>query len=157
MAPVFRTPTSGFDDTGAELRRLFAAGVDVVGVCAAGILIRTLAPALSDKREEPAVIAVAEDGSAVVPLLGGHRGANALGRRLGDALGVRAAITTAGEIRWQVALDDPPPGWVLANPHHYKWFAARLLPQNLAAWRGRRSGCSVPVSNFKPMRRWRCG
>ncbi len=116
-----------FDDTGAELRRLFAAGVDVVGVCAAGILIRTLAPALSDKREEPAVIAVAEDGSAVVPLLGGHRGANALGRRLGDALGVCAAITTAGEIRWQVALDDPPPGWVLANPHHYKRFAARLL------------------------------
>ena len=116
-----------FEDTGAELRRLFAAGVDVVGVCAAGILIRTLAPVLSDKHEEPAVIAVAEDGSAVVPLLGGHRGANALARRLGDALGVPAAITTASETRWQVALDDPPPGWVLANPHHCKSFTARLL------------------------------
>ena len=116
-----------FEDAGAELRRLFAAGVDVVGVCAAGILIRTLAPALADKHEEPAVVAVAEDGGAVVPLLGGHRGANALARRLGDALGVPAAITTASETRWQVALDDPPPGWVLANPRHCKPFTARLL------------------------------
>ena len=116
-----------FEDVGAELRRLFAEGVDIVGVCAAGILIRTLAPALADKHEEPAVVAVAEDGSAVVPLLGGHRGANALGRRMGDALGIRAAITTASESRWRVALDDPPPGWVLANPHHSKAFTARLL------------------------------
>ena len=116
-----------FDDVGAELRRLFASGADIVGVCAAGILIRILAPALADKRRESAVIAVAEDGSAVVPLLGGHRGANELGRRLGAALGVPAAITTAGDSRWQVALDDPPPGWVLANPHHCKSFMARLL------------------------------
>ena len=116
-----------FDDVGAELRRLFAAGIDTVGVCAAGILIRTLAPALADKHEEPAVIAVAEDGSAVVPLLGGHRGANELSRRLGDALRTPAAITTASDARWRVALDDPPPGWVLANPHRYKAFMARLL------------------------------
>ena len=116
-----------FDDVGTELRRLFADGFDIVGVCSAGILIRTLAPALADKREEPAVIAVAEDGSAVVPLLGGHRGANELARRLGEALGVPAAITTAGDLRWRVALDDPPAGWVLANPHHCKSFMARLL------------------------------
>ena len=116
-----------FDDVGAELRRLFAAGIDTVGVCAAGILIRTLAPALADKHEEPAIIAVAEDGSAVVPLLGGHHGANELSRRLGDALLTPAAITTASDARWRIALDDPPPGWVLANPHRYKAFMARLL------------------------------
>ena len=116
-----------FDEVGAEIRRLFSEGVGIVGVCASAILIRILAPALADKREEPAVIAVAEDGSAVVPLLGGHRGANELGRRLGEVLGVRAAITTAGDTRWQVALDDPPPGWVLANPQHCKAFMARLL------------------------------
>ena len=124
-----RVPESDvpFAEVGAELRRLFAEGVDVVGVCAAGILIRALAPVLADKRGEPAVVAVAEDGSAVVPLLGGHHGAHALGRRLGEALGVPAAITTAGDVRWRAALDDPPPGWVLANPHHCKPFTARLL------------------------------
>ena len=116
-----------FDEVGAELRRLFADRIDIVGVCAAGILIRTLAPALVHKSGEPAVLAVAEDGSAVVPLLGGHRGANLLGRRLGEALGVPAAITTAGDVRWRVALDDPPPGWALANPRHCKAFTARLL------------------------------
>ena len=120
-------PDVRFDEVGAEIRRLFSEGVGIVGVCASGILIRTLAPALADKREEPAVVAVAEDGSAVVPLLGGHRGANELGRRLGEALGVRAAITTAGDTRWRVALDDPPPGWLLANPQHCKAFMARLL------------------------------
>ena len=126
-APRVSNSDAQFEDVGAELRRLFADGCDIVGVCSAGILIRTLAPALADKREEPVVVAVAEDGSAVVPLLGGHRGANELGRRLGEALGVPAAITTAGDIRWQVALDDPPAGWVLANPHHCKSFMARLL------------------------------
>ena len=126
-APRLTEADVRFDEVGAELRRLFAEGVDIVGVCAAGVLIRTLAPALADKREEPAVIAVAEDGSAVVPLLGGHRGANEFGRKLGEALGVPASITTASETRWHAALDDPPPGWVLANPHHCKSFAARLL------------------------------
>lgn len=126
-APRVSDPDVRFEEVGAEIRRLFAEGVDIVGVCASAILIRTLAPVLADKHEEPAVVAVAEDGSAVVPLLGGHRGANDLGRRLGEALGVRAAITTAGDTRWQVALDDPPSGWVLANPQHYKAFTARLL------------------------------
>ena len=126
-APRVPDADTRFDEVGAELRRLFAAGVDIVGVCAAGILIRTLAPELADKREEPAVIAVAEDGSAVVPLLGGHRGANEISRRLGEALGAPAAITTASETRWRVALDEPPPGWVLGNPQHYRSVVARLL------------------------------
>ena len=126
-APRVPNADARFDDVGAELRRLFTAGVGIVGVCAAGILIRALAPVLASKREEPAVVAVAEDGSAVVPLLGGHRGANALSRRLGDALGAPAAVTTASETRWRIALDDPPPGWVLANPQHCKSFTARLL------------------------------
>ena len=115
-----------FDDVGAEAAPVVRLGW-LVGVSQPAYMIRTLASALADKRRESAVIAVAEDGSAVVPLLGGHRGANALGRRLGAALGVSAAITTAGESRWQIALDDPPPGWVLANPHHSKSFMARLL------------------------------
>ena len=126
-APRVPDADARFNEVGVELRRLFAEGVGIVGVCAAGILVRTLASLLSDKREEPAVVAVAEDGSAVVPLLGGHRGANELACRLGEALGVPAAITTAGETRWNVALDDPPAGWVLANPQRYKSFMARLL------------------------------
>ncbi len=110
-----------------HLRVLYAGGAPIVGVCAAGILIRALAPRIADKRSEPPVVAVAEDGSAVVPLLGGHRGANELARRVAAALGGVAAITTAGDLRFGVALDAPPPGWRLADPEAAKAATAALL------------------------------
>jgi cobalt-precorrin 5A hydrolase/precorrin-3B C17-methyltransferase len=116
-----------FSDAGAHFRTLFAAGTTIVGVCAAGILVRALGPVLADKRAEPPVLAVAPDGSAVVPLLGGHRGANRLAVRLAEALGGTAALTTAGDLALGVALDDPPPGWRVANPAAAKPVAAALL------------------------------
>jgi cobalt-precorrin 5A hydrolase/precorrin-3B C17-methyltransferase len=111
----------------AALRGLFLAGRPIVAVMASGIVIRALAPAIGDKRAEPPVVALAEDASAAVPLLGGHRGANALARRLEAALGARAAITTAGDLRLGVALDEPPEGWRLENPADAKAAAAGLL------------------------------
>ncbi len=124
-----RTDGAGrtFDETADHLRDLFRAGRPIVGLCAAGILIRALAPLLADKRAEPPVVALAEDGSAVVPLLGGHRGANELARALAETLGVAAAVTTAGDRRFGLALDAPPPGWCLGNPQYYKAFSAKLL------------------------------
>ena len=116
-----------FDDVGGHLRELFAADTAIVGVCAAGILIRSLALALADKAAEPPVVALAEDGSAVVPLLGGHRGANELARTLAQCFTIDPAITTAGDVRFGVALDDPPLGWTLANPGNAKAFMAELL------------------------------
>ncbi len=91
------------------------------------MLIRSLAPLLADKTREPPVLAVAEDGSAAVPLLGGHHGANELARRLAEALGGQAAVTTAGDLRHGVALDAPPPGWRLGNPEAAKAIMAALL------------------------------
>ena len=77
-------------------RDLFAAGIPVIGVCASGILIRAVAPLLADKRGEPPVISISDDGSVVIPLLGGHRGANRMARQIAEALGAIAAITLAG-------------------------------------------------------------
>ncbi len=116
-----------FTDAVAHLRLLFAAGRPVVGICAAGVLIRALAPLLADKRGEPPVIAMAEDGSVTVPLLGGHRGANALAQRIATVLGGVAAVTTAGDARFGLALDKPPRGWRLGNPEAAKAFMADLL------------------------------
>ena len=111
----------------AHLAQLFASGRAIVGLCASGILIRAVASRLGDKSAEPPVVAVAEDGSAVVPLLGGHHGANTLARTIATALGVAPAITTAGDNRFGLALDEPPRGWTLANPAHAKQVMARLL------------------------------
>lgn len=116
-----------------HLRELFAAGRPIVGLCASGILIRTLAPLIDDKRAEPPVVALAEDGSVAVPLLGGHHGANALARALAEALGGIAAITTAGDLRLGLALDEPPPGWKIANPERVKPVAAALIAGTPAA------------------------
>ena len=116
-----------FDNALDHARDLFAAGVPIVGVCASGILIRAVAPLLSDKTAEPPVVSVADDGSVVVPLLGGHRGANRLAREIAQALGGVAAVTTAGDVALGVALDEPPAGWRLANPEAAKPAMAALL------------------------------
>ncbi len=116
-----------FADALEHVRALFAAGIPVVGVCASGILIRAVAPLLADKRAEPPVISVSDDGAVVVPLLGGHRGANRLARRVAEALGGTAAVTTAGDVALGVALDEPPAGWRLANPGDAKDVMAALL------------------------------
>jgi cobalt-precorrin 5A hydrolase/precorrin-3B C17-methyltransferase len=116
-----------FTDTMAHLRRLFAEGNSIVGVCAAGILIRAVAPLLSDKRAEAPVVAVSDDGLSVVPLLGGHHGANQLARRIAAITGGAAAITTAGDVSLGIALDEPPALWHVANPDAAKGVTAALL------------------------------
>lgn len=110
-----------------HVRDLFAAGTPVIGVCASGILIRAVAPLLADKTTEPPVLSVADDGSVVVPLLGGHRGANRLARAIAGALSGKAAVTTAGDVALGVALDEPPLGYKLQNPGDAKQVMARLL------------------------------
>ena len=116
-----------FTETRRHLRGLFEAGRPIVGICAAGILVRSVASVLADKRAEPPVVAVSDDGAFAVPLLGGHRGGVALARRIADAIGATAAVTTAGDRRFGVALDEPPAGWALANPEDGKPFVAALL------------------------------
>ncbi|MEO9863139.1 MAG: precorrin-3B C(17)-methyltransferase [Yoonia sp.] len=116
-----------FENALDHTRELFAAGVPIVGVCASGILIRGVAPLLADKTTEPPVISVSDDGAVVVPLLGGHRGANRLAAEISEALGAVAAVTTAGDVAMGVALDSPPAGWRLVNPDDAKDAMAGML------------------------------
>jgi cobalt-precorrin 5A hydrolase / precorrin-3B C17-methyltransferase len=116
-----------FTNFGDTLRQLYSNGVPIVGLCATGILIRTLAPMLSNPKTEPPVIAVAADGSAVVPLLGGIAGVNDLAEQIAAALHIRPAITTTGKILFNTILPDPPAGYRLANPEHVKAFIADLI------------------------------
>ncbi|MGQ7934882.1 precorrin-3B C(17)-methyltransferase [Paraburkholderia sp. D1E] len=116
-----------YTELGAHLRDLYARGTPIVALCAAGIVIRCVAPLLSNKGAEPPVLAVAEDGSAVVPLLGGLAGVNVMAREIAAALAVSPAITTSGELRFGTCVLNPPEGYALADIAQGKRFVSDLL------------------------------
>ncbi len=116
-----------FASFGDTVRQLYRDGVPIVGLCATGILIRTLAPLLNDSKTEPPVVAVAADGSAVVPLLGGITGVNDLAEKIAGVLNINAAITTTGKLQFNTVLPDPPARYRLGNPQHVKAFIADLI------------------------------
>jgi cobalt-precorrin 5A hydrolase/precorrin-3B C17-methyltransferase len=138
-------------DARTLLPRLFEQRTPIVGVCASGILIRFLAGNLRDKQAEPPVLAVSQDGRAIVPLLGGHHGANELARTLATALEGVAAITTASETRFGRSLDDPPPGWTICDPVDAKpammalLAGARIALEGHAPWL---SEAGYPISSL---------
>ena len=102
-------------------------GAPIVGVCATGALIRLLDGSLGDKMSEPPVVAVSADGKVAVPLLGSHRGANALARWIADGFRGFAAVTATSDTLYDFSLDDPPPGYVVANPEAVRPLMAALL------------------------------
>ncbi|MEX3959641.1 precorrin-3B C(17)-methyltransferase [Trinickia sp. EG282A] len=125
-----------YTELGPHLRDLYGQGTPIVALCAAGIVIRCVAPMLANKGVEPPVLAVAEDGSAVVPLLGGLAGVNAIARDIARVLEVAPAITTSGELRFGTCLLDPPDGYALASLAQGKRFVSDLLAGETARIEG---------------------
>lgn len=117
----------GASGAGEKLRDWFMDGVPIVGICASGILIRLLAPVIADKHGEPPVLVVSADGQHVVPLIGGHHGANALAERIATEIGATSVVTTASNSRFAFGFDEPPAGYVLADPEKAKAAMASVL------------------------------
>ncbi len=116
-----------YSNFGETLREHYRNDHAIAALCSAGITIRALAPILENKGAEPPVLAIADDGSAVVPLLGGTTGVNVLARQLSTILDVSPAITTSGELRFGTCLLNPPAEFHLKNPEDGKRFIADLL------------------------------
>ncbi|MDO5535476.1 MAG: precorrin-3B C(17)-methyltransferase, partial [Propionibacteriaceae bacterium] len=82
----------------------------IISHLALGATTRLIAPLLTDKKSDPGVVVVDEAGSFVVPLVGGHvGGANELARRVADAIGATAVVTTATDATGMPGLDTL--GW----------------------------------------------
>lgn len=80
----------------AAFRDAFRQYSQIAAVMSAGIAVRGIAPLLSDKWTDPAVVVVTPDLRLAIPLAGGHHGGNALARELA-VLGTAPVITTATE------------------------------------------------------------
>lgn len=76
----------------------------IVALMSAGIAVRRIAPLLTDKWCDPAVVVVGPDLRYAVPVVGGHHGANGLARELA-ALGIEPVITTATETRGRESVE----------------------------------------------------
>ena len=103
-------------DVGKEWKRQDA----FVFIGAMGICVRTIAPYIKDKHEDPAVVCIDSLGQNVISVLSGHiGGANELTRDIAALLGAREIITTqsdnqgfwaldtlAERFNWAIASDD---------------------------------------------------
>ncbi|WP_294412483.1 cobalt-precorrin 5A hydrolase [uncultured Ruminococcus sp.] len=85
-----------FEDIGGLVSDIWDRYDALVFICASGIAVRAIAPHISSKTTDPAVVVIDEDGRFAIPVLSGHiGGANALAVRLSELIGAQAAVTTA--------------------------------------------------------------
>lgn len=93
-------------DLPAETARLFKKYDALVFIMATGIVVRLIAPLIKDKRTDPAVVVLDEQGKYVISLLSGHiGGANELAKQIAKITGGQAVITTASDVQGKLAVD----------------------------------------------------
>jgi len=79
---------------------------NIVFIMATGIVVRTVAPLIKDKKTDPAVVVLDEKGKYAISLLSGHLGgANDAAREIADFLGGSAVITTASDANNMTSID----------------------------------------------------
>lgn len=79
---------------------------DLIFISATGIAVRTIAPYLKGKDQDPAILVIDDHGKFVISLCSGHLGgANDLARKIAGILGATPVITTATDNRGYEGLD----------------------------------------------------
>jgi cobalt-precorrin 5A hydrolase len=90
----------------AFVGELFEKYEGIIFIMACGIVVRSIAPFLKNKKTDPAVLVIDEQGGHVISLLAGHYGgANQLARQIAALIGGEAVITTATDLQQVIAFD----------------------------------------------------
>lgn len=103
-----------------------------VGAC--GIAVRKIAPFVRDKRTDPAVVCVDEQGTFAISLLSGHiGGANGLTKTIAQAVGAVPVITTATDVNGKFSVDTwaAENGCVIDDMKLAKAVSAVILERNV--------------------------
>lgn len=123
-----------------------AEGIIFIGAC--GIAVRTIAPFLKSKTQDPAVVVIDEAGNFVISLLSGHiGGANEFAVKVAQWIGAVPVITTASDVNGKIAVD------VFAKKNHLTIGSMRDAREIAAAiLRGQRVGvlCTGQIQGEVP-------
>lgn len=98
----------------------FAAYDRFLFIGAMGICVRCIAPCVSSKYADPAVVCMDSTGQFVVPVLSGHvGGANEWAKQISSIIGAQAVITTQSDCNgvWALDLLASKLGWQTACTH----------------------------------------
>ncbi len=104
--PPFSADVTYFTDWRQAAQEAFQRHRRLVFIMACGIVVRTLAPWLTSKNTDPAVVVLDEKGEFAISLLSGHvGGANQLARQVAQVSGGTPVITTATDVNQAPAVD----------------------------------------------------
>lgn len=115
------------------VRDAFAGADALIFIGAAGICVRSIAPYIKSKTNDPAVVVLDETGKYVIPILSGHLGgANDLARRIARLIGAEPVITTATDRKNVFSVDAwaRVQGCIVENPERIKVLSAKILTGN---------------------------
>ena len=105
----------------------------IVFVSAIGIAVRSVAPYIKDKYEDPAIIVVDEMGKYAISLLSGHvGGANELAEEIANGIRALPIITTATDLNNCFSIDKwaTGQGLLIKDRNLAKQVSAKLLQGN---------------------------
>src|SRR4030042_2744320 len=92
---------------GEFVKEIFGKVDGIIGVMAAGIIVRAIAPCLKNKLSDPAVVCVDISGRFAISLLSGHYGgANELTQIIAREIGAIPVITTASDVMGKMSIDE---------------------------------------------------
>jgi len=95
-----------FQKLGEKIKEKFDRYSGHIFIMSTGIVVRLIAPLITHKTEDPAVVVVDDGGNHAISLLSGHLGgANELTRQIAAAIGARPVISTATDVNQVPAID----------------------------------------------------
>ena len=114
----------------SNLKQCFLSGRAIICMSATGIIIRLIAPFLKDKHIDSPIVCITPCGGYVIPLLGGHHGANDLALEVSEILGTQAVISTmSSSVGEPYPLDNIPHYWKYDNKDSLDYLRKKFVSE----------------------------